>query len=131
MMLLTAALFTWGWRLAVHRRYDTHRRVQTWAVVVNTIVVLVVMVSSFVIFILPGIPNKLGEGSYGITTVHALIGAASLLLGVYVSLVGHGLLPKRLQFKNYKLFMRTSYILYMSATFLGIVVYIVVFIFGI
>lgn len=131
MMLLTAAMFTWGWRLAVQRRYDTHRRVQTIAVLVNTAVVLVVMVSSFVIFILPGIPGKLGEGSYGITTVHAILGTISLLFGVYVVFVGYGWLPKRLRFTNYKLFMRTSYALYLSATLLGVVIYNIVFVYGI
>ena len=131
LMLLTAVLFTLGWQLAIRRRYAAHRWVQTWAVSLNTVVVLIVMISSFVIFILPGIPAKLGEGSYGITTVHALIGLVSLLLGVYVTLVGNNLLPKSLRFTNYKLFMRTSYALYMLATLLGVVVYIVVFVYGI
>lgn len=131
LMLLTAVLFTIGWQMAVRRRDKAHRWVQTWAVLLNSIVVLIVMTSSYVIFILPGIPNKLGEGSYGITTVHALLGSVSLILGVYVTLVGNGLLPKRLRFTNYKLFMRTSYVLYMLATFLGIVIYIVVFVYGI
>ena len=131
LMFLTAALFTLGWRLAVLRRYTAHRRVQTWAVLLNTVVVLIVMVSSYVIFILPGIPGKLGEGSYGITTFHALVGSVSLILGVYVVLVGNGLLPKNMRFTNYKLVMRTSYALYMLATFLGVVVYIVVFVYGI
>jgi uncharacterized membrane protein YozB (DUF420 family) len=130
-MFLTAALFTLGWRLAVRRNYTAHRWVQTCAVLLNSVVVLIVMVSSFVIFILPGIPGKLGEGSYGITTVHGLVGLVSLILGVYVVLVGNGLLPKRLRFTNYKVFMRTSYVLYMLATFLGFVVYIVVFVYGI
>ena len=131
LMLITAVLFTLGWQLAIRRRYAAHRWVQTWAVSLNTVVVLIVMISSFVIFILPGIPAKLGEGSYGITTVHALIGLVSLLLGVYVTLVGNNLLPKSLRFTNYKLFMRTSYALYMLATLLGVVVYIVVFVYGI
>ena len=131
LMLLTAVLFTLGWQLAIRQRYAAHRWVQTWAVSLNTVVVLIVMISSFVIFILPGIPAKLGEGSYGITTVHALIGLVSLLLGVYVTLVGNNLLPKSLRFTNYKLFMRTSYALYMLATLLGVVVYIVVFVYGI
>lgn len=131
LMLLTAVLFTIGWQMAVRRRYKAHRWVQTWAVLLNTVVVMIVMISSFVIFILPGIPSKLGEGSYGITTVHALFGAVSLILGVYVILVGNGLLPKSLQFTNYKFFMRISYALYMLATFLGVVVYIVVFVYGI
>jgi uncharacterized membrane protein YozB (DUF420 family) len=83
LMLLTAVLFTIGWQMAVRRRYKAHRWVQTWAVLLNTVVVLIVMISSFVIFILPGIPSKLGEGSYGITTIHALLGSVSLILGVY------------------------------------------------
>ena len=89
------------------------------------------MISSFVIFILPGIPGKLGESSYGITTIHALVGLVSLVMGVYVVLGGNGLLPKRLRYNNYKRWMRTSYALYMLATLLGVVVYIIVFVYGI
>lgn len=130
-MLLTAALFTLGWRLAVLRRYEAHRRMQTAAVMLNSLDVLIVMVSSYVIFILPGIPARLGEGSYGITTVHALVGLVSLIMGVYVVLVGNHLLPTRLRFTNYKPVMRVTYALYMLATILGVAVYVVVFVFGI
>ncbi len=131
LMLLTAVLFTIGWRLAVRKSLKAHRWVQTAAVVVNTTVVLIVMISSYVIFILPGIPHRLGEGSYGITTVHALLGGVSLTFGVYVVLVGYGLLPEKLRFTNFKLFMRASYVIYMLATFTGIMIYLIVFIFGI
>jgi uncharacterized membrane protein YozB (DUF420 family) len=89
------------------------------------------MVRSFWIYILPGIPEKLGEGSYGITTVHASIGLAGLVLGVFVVLRGNELVPKALRFRNYKRYMRTSYALYMLATVTGVIVYVVVFIFGI
>jgi len=81
--------------------------------------------------ILPGIPGKLLEGDYGVTTVHAVVGAIGLLLGVFVVLRGNELVPNVLRFQNYKLFMRTSYTLYMLATFLGMVVYITVFVIGI
>ncbi|HSB67504.1 MAG TPA: hypothetical protein VLD65_13085 [Anaerolineales bacterium] len=131
LIVLTAIMFTIGWRLAVHRRYEAHRWVQTAAVLLNSAVVIIVMVSSYVLFILPGIPAKLGEGSYGITTVHALVGLVSLILGVYVVLVGNSLLPTKLRFTNYKPFMRTAYALYITATLLGVVVYIAVFVFGI
>ena len=131
LMLFTAALFTLGWRLAVSRRYAAHRWVQTFTVVLNTIVVIVVMVGSFILFILPGIPGKLGEGSYGITTLHALLGLVSVILGVYIVLGGNNLLPKKLRFTNYKRWMRLSYVLYMLTTLLGIVIYIIVFVYGI
>ena len=131
LILVTAGLFTIGWRLAVRKRPESHRWVQTSAVILNTTVVLITMISSFVIFILPGIPEKLGEGSYGITTIHALVGLVSMLLGVYLVLGGNGLLPKRLRYTNYKLWMRTSYVLYMLATLMGVVIYIVVFVYGV
>src|SRR3990172_8574114 len=96
--LLSALLFTLGWRLALRKRFIAHGRVQTASVVLNAIVVLATMIGSFVIYILPGIPGKLAEGSYGITTVHALTGTAGLLMGVFVTLRGNGLVPKPLRF---------------------------------
>jgi putative membrane protein len=131
LMLLGAVLLTIGWRLAVHKRYETHRRMQTAAVALMSIVILVSMIPSFVSAILPGIPAKLLEGSYGITTLHALIGAAVMLFGVFVVLRGNNLVPKALRFNNYKLVMRTSYALYMLTTLMGIVLYVIVFVYGV
>ena len=127
LILLSAILFTIGWRLAVRKKFKTHRWIQTSAAILNTIVVLVVMIASFIIYILPGIPGKLLEGTYGVTTIHTCIGAMGLLLGVFVVLRANGLMPKRLRFKNYKLFMRTSYALYMAATLVGLIVYVAVY----
>jgi uncharacterized membrane protein YozB (DUF420 family) len=127
-ILSTAVMFTIGWRLAVHRRTRAHRRLQTAAVTINTVVVMGTMISSYWIYILPGIPNKLGEGSYALTTFHGLVGFASLVMGVFVVLRGYNLVPKKLRFRNYKFFMRTTYILYMLATLLGVIVYVYVFI---
>jgi len=131
LILVTEVLFTIGWRLAIRKRYEAHRWVQTSAVILNTLVVLITMISSFVTYILPGIPGKLYEGSYGVTTVHALVGMVGLVLGVFIVLRGNNLVPKALRFSNYKLFMRTSYVLYTVATLLGVVVYIVVYVYGI
>ena len=131
LILVTEVLFTIGWRLAIRKRYEAHRWVQTAAVILNTIVVLITMISSFTVYILPGIPGKLNEGSYGLTTVHAVVGMVGLLLGVFIVLRGNNLVPKALRFSNYKLFMRTSYLLYSLATLTGVVVYIVVFVYGI
>ena len=89
------------------------------------------MINSFVVNILPGIPFKLLTGDYGVSMLHALIGLFGLVLGVFVVLRANKLVPKACRFKNYKLFMRTSYSLYIAATFLGVMVYILAFIFGI
>jgi uncharacterized membrane protein YozB (DUF420 family) len=130
LILLSAIMFTIGWRLAVRKKFKIHRWIQTGAAILNTLVVLIVMIASFIIYILPGIPNKLLEGTYGVTTVHAFIGALGLLLGVFVVLRANQVkfVPKRLRFRNYKPFMRTSYVLYMLATLIGVIVYVAVYI---
>ena len=102
----------------VGKRYEAHRWIQSVTAVINAAVVLGIMIQSFVIHILPGIPGKLLVGDYAVTTIHAIVGAAGLLLGIFVVLRANQLVPHSLRFKNYKAFMRTSYVLYMLATLL-------------
>jgi uncharacterized membrane protein YozB (DUF420 family) len=128
LILLSAGLFTLGWRLAAGRRYELHRWVQTTAATLNAIVVLSVMIASFVKNILPGLPSKLFEGSYGVTAVHALVGALGLILGLFVAIQANRRTPKRLAFKNDKQFMQISYTLYMASTLLGVLVYVAAFV---
>jgi uncharacterized membrane protein YozB (DUF420 family) len=131
LILITAILFTIGWQLAVRKKYKAHRWVQTITACINALIVLSVMIRSFVVNILPGIPGKLLQGDYGVTTIHAFIGMSGLLLGFFVVLRGNGLVPKSLRFKKYKPFMRTAYALYMFSTLLGVIVYIEAFVLGI
>jgi uncharacterized membrane protein YozB (DUF420 family) len=126
-MVLAAVLFTIGWRLAVHKRFEAHRWVQTAAVCLNAVPVLAWMIRFFVLYVLPEIPARLGQRSYAVTTVHALVGVVGLTLGVFVDLRGNELVPARLRFRNYKLFMRSSYALYMLATLTGVIVYVVAY----
>ena len=131
LILLTALMFSIGFILARRKRYQAHRWLQTSAVILNTLVVLISMVTSYIIYILPGIPDKLGQGDYAVTTIHGLSGAFAVLFGVFVTLRGNELVPASLRFKNYKLFMRWAYALYMLSTLGGIMIYIIVFILGI
>jgi uncharacterized membrane protein YozB (DUF420 family) len=131
LILITAVLFNLGFILARRKQFEAHRWVQTASVSINTLVVLISMVTSYIIYILPGIPAKLGQGDYAVTTVHGIVGAIALLLGVFVMLRGNKLVPRSLRFKNYKLFMRWAYALYMFATLGGVGVYIIVFVYGI
>lgn len=127
LILISSALFTVGWRLAVHKHYDVHRWVQTSAAILNALVVLVVMVGSFWGFTLPEIPRNFVRPSVWATTVHALIGTLGFLLGSFVALRANKLVPQKLRFKNYKLFMRTSYTLYMLAAVVGAAVYVITY----
>jgi uncharacterized membrane protein YozB (DUF420 family) len=131
LILISAILFTIGFILARIKHYTAHRWVQTTAVTLNTLVVLISMVTSYIIHILPGIPGKLAQGDYAVITLHAIIGAIAVVWGVFVALRGNNLVPKKLRFNNYKLFMRWAYGLYMLATLGGVIVYIIVFVFGI
>lgn len=131
LIIVTAILFNVGFVLARRKQFVAHRWVQTSAVILNTLVVLISMVTSYIVHILPGIPSKLAQGDYAVTTVHGIIGAVALIFGVFVALRGNELLPQRMKFQNYKPFMRWAYALYMLATLGGILVYIIVFILGI
>lgn len=124
LILFTAVLFTIGWRLAVGQHFVVHRWIQTSAAVLNAIVVLSWMVTSFLGNILPALPGKLLQNPFGVTTVHAAVGLLGTLLGLFVVLRGNELVPGALKFENYKLFMRPAYALYMLATLLGVTVYI-------
>jgi uncharacterized membrane protein YozB (DUF420 family) len=131
LILITAILFNIGFILARRKQFGAHRWVQTTSVILNSLVVVISMVTSYIIYILPGIPAKLGTGDYAVTTLHAIIGTIGLLFGVFVMLRGNELVPKRLRFNNYKLFMRTAFALYMLVTLGGVVLYIIIFVFGI
>jgi uncharacterized membrane protein YozB (DUF420 family) len=130
-ILLTAILFTIGWRLIRKNHVEAHRCVQTAAAILNAVVVLGVMISFFVTVTLPGLSGKVFEGTYGVTTVHALVGLIGLVLGLYVVISSNKLLPRRFRFTNNKLIMRISYVLYMVATLLGVIVYIEAYAIGI
>jgi uncharacterized membrane protein YozB (DUF420 family) len=131
LILISAVLFNIGFILARKKHFTAHRWVQTSAVILNSLVVIISMVTSYIIHILPGIPAKLAQGDYAVITLHALIGATALVWGVFVALRGNNLVPKKLRFNNYKLFMRWAYGLYMFATVGGVAVYIIVFVLGI
>lgn len=121
--LLVAVALSIGFILARRGDYRTHRVVQTAAVMTNAVLVLWLMILPFRDFIAPGVPDRLGEWFIAVTTLHAAVGASALLLGLFVVLRANGLMPKPLQFRNYKGMMRFSYSLYILATLIGIAVY--------
>jgi uncharacterized membrane protein YozB (DUF420 family) len=126
--IVVAAALTAGFILARRGDYRAHRVVQTASAGTNAVLVLWLMILPFRDFIVPGLPERLGERFYGLTTVHAVVGACALAFGLFVVLRANGLMPKPLRFRNYKAFMRVSYALYLVATLLGIGVYLTWFV---
>ena len=131
LITLSAILFTIGFLLARKRHFQAHRWVQTSAACLNALVVLLVMIRSFDVNIFPGLPGKFFEGSYGVTTVHAVVGAIGLCLGLFVMIKANLLIPGNKDFPNFKKWMRASYLMYMLATVIGILVYFEAFVLGI
>ena len=123
-MLFGAALFTLGVVMALRRRYQVHRWIQTTAAGLNAMMVLWMMILPFRDFVLRDLGGPRPAFFYTITAAHAIIGFTGLTFGLFVTLRGNELVPKRLKFNNYKLFMRVAYGLYMLATLLGIWVYL-------
>ena len=126
--LLVATALSVGFLLARRRNYRTHRIVQTTAAGTNLVLVLWLMILPFRDFIAPGLPERLGDRFYAVTTLHALVGACALVFGMYVVLRANGLMPKPLRFRNYKPFMRVAYSLYIAATLIGFTVYLTWFV---
>lgn len=128
LMLLVAALFTLGFILARRGHYEAHKWVQTAGGVIALLVVLWLMVLPYREFVVPGLPERLGEPFHGLTTLHALVGLLALPYGSFVILRGHNLVPERLRFSDYKTFMRWAYALYIITIALGFAVYVVWFV---
>ncbi|HYF62468.1 MAG TPA: DUF420 domain-containing protein [Herpetosiphonaceae bacterium] len=122
--LIVAAILTVGVVMAIKKRYQAHRWLQTSAVALNALLVLVVMIGSFVKKAAPGIPAQLDRPYYYVALIHGLIGSVAFLFGSFVALRGNELVPAALKFTNYKRFMRIAYGLYMLATALGVWVYL-------
>lgn len=126
---LVAALLTLGLVFAVRHQYTAHRWLQTSGVVLNAVLVLWMMVLPYRDFVAPpDNPAMLPLSAIATTRIHAAVGVTALLFGVFVMLRGNGLMIKPLQFSNYRVFMRVSYILYMTATLIGLFVYITWFV---
>ena len=57
LIILSAILFTLGWRLVINKKHAAHQVVQTLAVGLNALVVLLTMLGIFIRNYLPAIPG--------------------------------------------------------------------------
>ncbi len=126
---LVAILLTIGVVMAVRGNYGAHRWLQTSAATLNAVLVLWLMILPFRDFVAPASnPGGLPLSAIATTRIHAGVGFAALIFGLFVTLRANRLMPRFLRFKNYKAFMRISYALYMLATLIGLFVYITWFV---
>jgi uncharacterized membrane protein YozB (DUF420 family) len=125
--LAAFALLTVGVVLARTERYTAHRWVQTSAVILNAIPVVVWMVRSYWLYVLPELPGNLSRSIDALTTVHAVTGLVGLVLGLFVVIRSNQLTAQGMSVARYKNWMRAAYVVYLLGTVLGVWVYIVLY----
>ena len=113
-----------GARLARKGRFRQHAWCQSAIVLLNLAVVTVMMIPSFYVYVLPGVPAKLGKAYYALATTHGAFGAVTELAGLYILLsAGTGILPEKLRITKYKVWMRTVLALWWVVLLLGMATY--------
>jgi hypothetical protein len=97
-------------------------------VLVNIPVVLAWMLPSYLNYVLPGLPQGLGQADYWVPTLMLVAGVAAEALGIYIILVAATtLVPERFRFRRYKLVMRSELLLWWVVLLTGVSTYYVFF----
>lgn len=121
LMVLSMALFTWGWVLVRRGELAQHGLVQSLSVLINTVTICFSMLLPFVHrFTEPRYP--LPVWFYAVLIAHGVVGVVGMLFGVWIMLSANGLLPMP-EYERYRPLMRSAYWLYLLATVLGVAVY--------
>ena len=124
--LAMAIVLTIGMFLARKKRFRAHGWTQSSVLILNLVAIGSVMVPSFHRQVLPHVSSGWHDAYNAAAILHATAGTLVELLGLYVVVVaGTKLLPERLRFRNYKLWMRTTLALWWVVVVLGLGVYFV------
>jgi uncharacterized membrane protein YozB (DUF420 family) len=118
---------TVGVVLARTQRYAAHRWVQTVAVILNAVPVVVWMIRSYWLYVRPGLPGNLEESVNALTTVHAVTGLVGVVIGLFVVIRANQLTARGESVARYKNRMRAAYVVYLLGTALGVWVYVVLY----
>jgi uncharacterized membrane protein YozB (DUF420 family) len=114
-----------GMLLARRQRYRAHAWCQSAVVLLNLFVIAQLMVPTFRIQVAPKLPARLDRPYYALATGHAAMGCVGELLGVYIILAaGTRILPEKLRFVRYKLWMRTALVIWWLTLLLGLATYL-------
>ncbi|SRR5712692_119263 len=112
--------------LARRKRYAAHGICQTAVLLLNLVMIALVMWPSFHLQVLPRLMVHLGKRYYAAAAAHAALGTAAELLGLYIVLVaGTNIVPRRLRFQRWKLWMRVELALWWVVVLSGVGLYYV------
>ena len=114
-----------GMVLARRGRYRAHARCQSAVVLLNLIPITLTMATSFWRSFAPPLPAGLHNSYYRLPAVHALLGVVAEMFGLYVlAVAGTKIIPKRIQFSRYRVWMRTALAMWWLVLILGGVTYL-------
>ena len=113
-----------GVLLARRKCYRAHGICQTTVLLLNLLMIALVMWPSFQQQVKPALSKAVHKWYYEVATIHAVLGIAAELLGLYIVVVaGTNVLPQRLRFKQWKLWMRTELALWAIVLVSGVGTY--------
>jgi len=122
--LAMAAALVAGVLLAKQRRYRAHGICQTTVLLLNLVMIGLVMWPGFRRQAIPRSLSVLHRSYYAAPLVHAALGMTAELLGLYIVLVaGTNVIPMWLRFTNWKLWMRTEFVLWFVVIISGMGTY--------
>jgi uncharacterized membrane protein YozB (DUF420 family) len=117
--LMGAALIA-GWILAKRKRYRAHGLCQTTVLLLNLLMIGLVMWPTFHQQVAPRLSRALHGWYYAAAVIHAVLGIAAELLGLYVvTVAGTEFLPRWLCFTKWKRWMRAELALWFIVLFTG------------
>jgi uncharacterized membrane protein YozB (DUF420 family) len=121
--LVMGAALVAGAFLAKQKRYRAHGICQTTVLLLNLWMIGLVMWPKFQQQVAPKLPRVLHRSYYAAPIAHGALGMAELL-GLYIVLVaGTNVLPLWLRFRNWKLWMRAEFVLWLVVVISGIETY--------
>jgi len=110
--------------LARKKQFRLHAVCQSTVVLLNLGVIVFVMIPSFHAHVAPKIPQKLGKAFYALATLHGALGFVAEIIALYILLAaGTKILPPKLRIANYKLWMRSVFVLWWLVLLLGFATY--------
>jgi plastocyanin/uncharacterized membrane protein YozB (DUF420 family) len=113
-----------GMWLARRKRFVAHGICQASVMLLNLVAIALVMWPAFRAQVAPVIPAQLRDAYYSVSSVHAALGSAAQLLGLYIILVaGTRLIPARMRVRNWKRWMCIELALWWIVILLGIATY--------
>jgi uncharacterized membrane protein YozB (DUF420 family) len=110
--------------VAKKKRYRAHGACQTTVLLLNLWMIGFEMWPSFRLQVMPHVPKVLHTAYSTIAAVHAALGTAAEVVGIYIVLVAATkLLPPSLRFTQWKRWMRIELVLWLLALMCGIGTY--------